>query len=326
MIVSILQFLLLCMPMGTKGMLRGVKKRSSVQNRRQAIPMSSIRDEKDSDEFAWNVPGFASANAQASHCEVSVEVICRTEYDESCNDMLPEIINICQESPSSLTLHYKGGDCQQGNYDLCTDHQKEVLIPGLTPYIVATSSDEDEIYFQGFVGTDDAFVVKSGNNQGLSSDIVIKTYQSEEKSNAIQTVVLPTSCSNDDSFFGFAENLGSLELIAFTNEERGEVTRESIFEVRVNLIYIIYNPDLMGPVTLESLRSLTNADTNEINLDIQVGGESVGSRKTIVVSEGINLDLTKREVYTFITNIGASAGNESCNQIDSFEFTAGLDL
>mmetsp|Transcript_18584 Transcript_18584/g.26233 ORF Transcript_18584/g.26233 Transcript_18584/m.26233 type:complete len:327 (-) Transcript_18584:26-1006(-) len=323
--VSILQLLLICMPMSsTMAMLRG---------KQNALPFKKPKIDHDG---PWDVPpprfdGANGGDVDEPSCNIQLEVICLSENDESCDDLLPEVIDICEEAPSSITMHYKGGDCSQSNYALCTDHGIGVLAPEDTPYVVATSSDGTK-YFEGFVGTDDAFVLRHANDQPITSDITIDVYESDviHNDNLLQTVTLPTSCSN--VFFGFAETLGSMQLIEFTNDSRGgmdsPVTFDSVFRVRVDLYYYIRNLDTIEDITLEGLRTLTDISTDAelMNLDIQVNDYILAPSKTIIISEGVPLDLTVRDYYTVITNVSAFSGSTRCNVVYTFGFTAGVNL
>jgi hypothetical protein len=174
-----------------------------------------------------------------------------------CNSMpLPR--TTCLGSPTSLTFRYNAGNCsdsvnsQPPSADSCTDFNGgPPSLGSQTAFVVATDqANADIVYCNASVAPGKDFTVPEiFAGAGVPTNLNGTVYSSAATAeNPVQTISFVASCSADLPLF-LNDRFGSMQLIAFANEEQGDV--DSI--VDVNLVFTIRGH---GGSTLDSLTSL----------------------------------------------------------------------
>jgi len=253
-------------------------------------------------------------------CDVSLDVQCTVRNGtEDCDGLLPHIVDLCStdDHPTSITMQYIGGNCNQTNHFHCKDY------PGLSPsnvsYIVATDSNND-VYFEGNVNIDGSFLM-SNNGTMITEDIDISIYSSPDKSELVQTMMLPLCSNSNSSSFHFQEVLGSTKLAAFESAARGSVTFQSVF--MVDAVLTLY---VTGTGIVNSLRAMS-PQFGILYLTDQVNSVNLGGGNVASAIKEVTLDLSASSSYSMFANVVAMVPpHDDCRTSNRLKFSAGVSV
>jgi hypothetical protein len=121
-------------------------------------------------------------------------------------------------------------------------------------FVVATDQANAEIvYFANFVALGEDFTVSElFAGVGVPNNLNITVYSSSGQETPVQTISFASSCPTNQPLF-LQNRFGSMQLIAFTNENQGIV--DSIIDV--TLVYTV--DSVFATATIQSLQSITTS-------------------------------------------------------------------
>ena len=272
-----------------------------------------------------------------------LDIDCTSPFGGTC-DSLPQYTSQCQERPSEMTFLYTGGDCS-GSFNIqpndifqCEDFQGGPSSQdGTLSYIQAVApSNEEVVYFSGFVIVGDQFTLSSpevGGLVGMNMNVTIYNPGNltdpsaiVQEENMIQSFQFQTSCSPSNLFL--MDKFGGIQLYQFVNQAQGTVAR--FYDVTLGFNIDVPNSDSddeAGKIaTLSALSVISNIDDFNMILNDRVAGRLILPGVPVYVTEQLRIDLLTRQTYTIVgTVLGKSTIEEGIFYPGwkVFEFTAG---
>lgn len=200
---------------------------------------------------------------------------------------------------------FNGGDCsqsfntQEADKFSCQDFEGGPdTAEGSEAWVVVTAkTDINIVYYRGPVTVGAIYRLEDQQLPGTKfvADQTISVYSSKDEttSNLLQVVDYHSSCSQN---LDLKNRFGASQIVEWANEEQGLITcfSDISYDLRVNI-----------PLTLEKLIIRTNFDGTK-NLTDQMYGTHVPAGAAIGVNFDVNIDLSQRVRYTFLTFISGT--------------------
>eukprot|EP00539_Tryblionella_compressa_P000645 CAMPEP_0178741446 /NCGR_PEP_ID=MMETSP0744-20121128/5143_1 /TAXON_ID=913974 /ORGANISM="Nitzschia punctata, Strain CCMP561" /LENGTH=947 /DNA_ID=CAMNT_0020394317 /DNA_START=119 /DNA_END=2962 /DNA_ORIENTATION=- len=286
-------------------------------------------------------PTPAPSPAPTSTCIIDVGI-------EGCFNFTTPFDNNCQGRPTIVTFRYNGGDCSQS--DNLQDRQKfdcfDVEPPegsgppptgaGIEAYILATTLQGEDVYFEGFVEIGKTFTLNEGlEYDKLSADMNITVYDpmgSEDpgeivnQANMMQTMFLHLSCSQP---LFLLDRFGAQQVVEWV-EDDGRVVSTQVATTSGDLELSLNTTGVDGEEGIRLLETNIISNTEGfINKTDEVNGVIISPGDVLPLAPiDITLDLSQRTRYTFFTTVVGETldGSTECNGFDFHECIVGQAL
>ena len=255
-------------------------------------------------------------------CVVTVNTTCN--YGNATCDNIPPPITQCLQRPNELYFKYNGGDCSQ-SFNLqpatlfqCFDYNgAPPTAEGELSYLIATDiKGLGIIYFEGYVGVGDVFLLDDGDNR-VDANMNVTIYKDESVGfdNFLQTIVYHSSCSRN---LFLKDRYGSIQVVGFVNDLQGNV---SCF---ANVVFNVVISNT-GDFDAQFISLVTTTNIGTFNLTQDVIDSGVGPGEQFITEVPIFIDLSQQINYTVVTTLVGSTPSSGvlCSSTDELTFTAG---
>lgn len=231
---------------------------------------------------------------------------------------------ICEERPTSATMLFRGGTCEQSdNTQLlkftCVDMNggPPTNLGDPVHILVTDVKGNGIIYFDGMVEVGDTYPLND-NGERFEADQFI-TISTTDRGTVLQEVQYHSSCSQNLSL---KDQFGANQLVSFFNEAQGNVTCFNTFDIALDIEVPIAVDN--NSVTLTSLVATTSFD-GAVNLTQQVNGQSVEPGGNAIVTYSFTTDASIRQLYTLMFSIGGVGNPDGtlCAGMSTIAFEAG---
>lgn len=231
----------------------------------------------------------------------------------------------CRDRPTALTMLLNGGDCEQSDNRQflmfsCTDRNGgPPKRPGDEVHVLVTDTiGSGIVYFDGIVRVGELYPLTDGGRR-FETDQAI-TISTPDRSTVLQEAQYQTTCNNN---LELKNRFGASQVVGFFNDEQGNVTCFSQFELSLSLDL----PDDVAQDRSVELGGLT-VNTNfagAIDLSSQISGQMITPDGNVVVVLEGSLDLSSRRSYTLLYSFQGIARPENilCNGSGVLTFDAG---
>jgi len=245
----------------------------------------------------------------------------------------------CDQRPINLTMLYAGRGCERAEGENCQDADKyqcedsnggppvAQFNSGVSSWILATSDDGGDIYFEGEVEVGQPYAMVNGGER-FPADQMIRIYEDSSKSTLLQTVLYHSSCSQN---LDLLNSFGSNTIIEWCDEDKCiDGFDNQDFQVTLDIpISAGYEGDGAVITSLLVAQTATSELEGEVaakffNLTDAAAGVVLEAGTTVQVNASVPINLLIERDYAFLITMTAETDDGLvCQGFELVNFTAG---